>query len=242
MEKATLMQIPAVALRGLVIMPGMIIHFDLSREKSIRAVEQAMVDKQMLFVVTQKDENVEEPCREDLYDIGTIAKLKQMSKLPNGIVRVLVEGVKKGRLFEIDALTDDYLLADVESVQTVTSLETNEHEAMLRQLRDLFHGYAALYPKNGKLLDKKLESLKNLDLMVDVIASSLPLSTESKQQVLSAIELQERYDTLSSILYNEIQVGTIRKELSDKIQKKVNKHQKDYLLRKTHHSLQVHHE
>ena len=237
MEETTLMQIPAVALRGLVIMPGMIIHFDLSREKSIRAVEQAMVDKQMLFVVTQKDESIEEPAREDLYDIGTITRLKQMSKLPNGIVRVLVEGVERGRLFDIDALTDDYLLAEVESAKTETIADANETEAMLRQLRDLFHNYAAINPKNGKVLDKKLDTLRNLELMMDIIASSLPLPTESKQQVLGALSVQERYDALSTILYNEIQVGTIRKELSDKIQKKVNKHQKDYILREQLHAI-----
>ena len=232
MEETKELKVPVVALRGLSILPGMIIHFDLSREKSVRAVEQAMVGGQILFVVSQREESVEEPSKEDLYEVGTITRLKQMSRLPSGIVRVLVEGMERGRLKEIDKETPEYLLADVEKMaDNPEQLEEAQKEAMIRQLRDLFRNYSAFNPKNGKILEKKLDLIKNLAVMIDVITSSLPLSVDSKQQILSAEELQKRYDILSAILYNEIQISMIRKDLTEKMQKKVNKNQKDYLLR-----------
>lgn len=232
MEETKELKVPAVALRGLSILPGMIIHFDLSREKSVKAVEQAMVGGQVLFVVAQRDEGTEDPAQEELYNVGTITRLKQMSRLPNGIVRVLVEGQERGRLLRIDPEIKEYLLASVEKMpKEPVQPEDTQKEAMLRQLQDLFHRYSALNPKNGKILDKKLDLLKNLSVMMDVITSSLPLSVENKQKVLEAESLQERYDILSAILYNEIQIGLIRKDLTEKMQKKVNKHQKDYLLR-----------
>lgn len=232
MEDTFELKIPAVALRGLCILPGMIIHFDLSREKSIHAVEQAMVGGQLLFVVAQRDESVENPGKEELYSMGTITRLKQMSRLPNGIVRVLVEGQERGRLMDVDSETADYLLADVQKLsQTESEPDDTQKEAMLRQLRDLFRNYSVLNPKNGKILEKKLELIKNLVVMMDVMTSSLPLSVDSKQKILEAEEIQERYDLLSAMLYNEIQIGMIRKDLTEKMQQKVNKNQKDYLLR-----------
>lgn len=232
MEDTVELKMPAVALRGLCILPGMIIHFDLSREKSIHAVEQAMVGGQLLFVVAQRDESVENPGKEELYGMGTITRLKQMSRLPNGIVRVLVEGQERGRLMDVDSGTADYLLADVQKLsQTENEPDDTQKEAMLRQLKDLFRGYSALNPKNGKILEKKLDLIKNLAVMMDVVTSSLPLSVDSKQKILEAEEIQERYDLLSAILYNEIQIGIIRKDLTEKMQQKVNKNQKDYLLR-----------
>lgn len=228
----TNLQIPAVALRGLSILPGMIIHFDLSREKSIRAVEQAIVGEQHLFVISQKDEGVEMPGMEDLYEVGTITRLKQMSKLPNGIVRVLVEGTGRGRLCGLAPKMEEYLLAEVEPLaDDFEDLDENQKEAMLRELKELFHNFSALNPKNGKILDKKLESMHNLVVAIDTITSSLPISISAKQTVLATENIKERYAFLSSVLNSEIQIGLIRKELSEKLQKKVNKQQKDYILR-----------
>lgn len=228
----TNLQIPAVALRGLSILPGMIIHFDLSREKSIRAVEQAIVGEQHLFVISQKDEGVEMPGMEDLYEVGTITRLKQMSKLPNGIVRVLVEGTGRGRLCGLAPKMEEYLLAEVEPLaDDFEDLDENQKEAMLRQLKELFHNFSALNPKNGKILDKKLESMHSLVVAIDTITSNLPISVSAKQTVLATESIKERYAFLSSVLYSEIQIGLIKKELSEKLQKKVNKQQKDYILR-----------
>lgn len=225
-------QMPAVALRGLSILPGMIIHFDLSREKSIHAVEQAMMGQQYLLVIAQKDEHAEEPEAEDLYEIGTVARLKQMSRLPSGIIRVLVEGIARGRLLRMDETVKEYLLAEVEQLTDKDEdIDDISREAMLRQLRELFHNYSGINPKNGKIMDKKLPAMQDLSLMIDSITSSLPLSVSTKQSILAAVSLKERYDILSFVLYNEIQVGMVRKDLTEKIQKRVDKNQRDYLLR-----------
>lgn len=230
-EQGTL-QMPAVALRGLSILPGMVIHFDLNREKSIYAVEQAMLGEQLLFVVTQKDEATEEPKAEDLYDVGTVTRLKQMSRLPNGIVRILVEGIDRGRLLALDEAEKEYLAARVELMpQDGADTDENHKEAMARQLKELFHTYSALNPRSGKILDKKLDAMDNLALIIDSIVSGMPLPVSAKQTVLAAETLTERYEFLSSLLYNEISIGMIRKDLGEKLQKKVNKNQKDYLLR-----------
>lgn len=231
-RKQDILQIPAVALRGLSILPGMVIHFDLNRQKSIYAVEQAMLGEQLLFVVTQKEETTEEPEAEDLYPVGTVTRLKQMSRMPNGIVRVLVEGTDRARLLSLCEETKEYLSAEVELMpQDAADTDENHKEAMARQLRELFHSYSALNPRNGKILDKKLDTMENLALIIDSITSSMPLPVATKQTVLAAETLTERYDFLSSVLYNEISIGMIRKDLGEKLQKKVNKNQKDYLLR-----------
>lgn len=231
-RKQDILQIPAVALRGLSILPGMVIHFDLNRQKSIYAVEQAMLGEQLLFVVTQKEETTEEPEAEDLYPVGTVTRLKQMSRMPNGIVRVLVEGTDRARLLSLCEETKEYLSAEVELMpQDAADTDENHKEAMARQLRELFHSYSALNPRNGKILDKKLDTMENLALIIDSITSSVPLPVATKQTVLAAETLTERYDFLSSVLYNEISIGMIRKDLGEKLQKKVNKNQKDYLLR-----------
>ncbi len=225
-------QMPAVALRGLSILPGMVIHFDLNRPKSICAVEQAMLGEQLLFVVTQKEEATEEPKQEDLYEVGTVTRVKQMSRMPNGIVRVLVEGTDRARLLSLSEDTKEYLSAFVVRLpQDAADTDERHKEAMTRQLRELYHSYSALHPRSGKILDKKLDSMENLALIIDSITSSLPLPAATKQTILAAETLTERYDFLSDALYNEISVGLIRKELSEKLQKKVNKNQRDYLLR-----------
>ncbi len=234
----TTIEMPVVALRGLSILPGMIIHFDLSRDKSIYALVRAMTGKQLLFVVTQKDENVDDPKQEDLYDVGTITRLKQMSRLPNGIVMVLVEGTGRGRLCGIDEETEAYLLAEVEPVaEEAEEIDIHKKEAMLREVKELFHNYAVLNPKNGKVLDKKLEAMRDIVIIIDTITSSLPLAVSAKQHILSADSLQERYDFLSQMLYNEIQISLIKRDLTEKIKNKVDKNQKEYLLREQMHAI-----
>ena len=233
-----LLQVPAVALRGLNILPGMIIHFDLNREKSIRAVEQAMTANQLLFAVSQKDERTEEPVLADLYTVGTVCKLKQLSKLPNNIVRVLVEGLGRGKLCEIMEDVTDYLSVLVEKMPPrPDEVDDVRKEAMARQLKDLFARYSALNPRSGKIMEKKLVHMQNPALIIDMITSGLPLAVSVKQTVLETENLEERYDYIASVLYNEIQVGLVRKELTEKMQKKVNKSQKEYLLREQMHAI-----
>jgi len=230
--KVTSEYIPAVVLRGLSILPGMIIHFDLNREKSIHAVEQAMLGGQRLFLVPQKDEFVEDPGVADVYEVGTIARLKQMSKLPSGVIRVLVEGVDRARLISLTVAEPSYLQAETEKMpDLLNDVDENTTQAMMRELKSLFRSYGTVNPKIAKLLEKKLDHIPSLGRLIDLITSSLPLSVDAKQKILAAETLQERYDFLSTVLFNEIQIGQIRKNLNDKIQKKVNKHQREYLLR-----------
>lgn len=227
-----IMEMPAVALRGLTIMPDMIIHFDLSRKKSILAVEHAMLRDQYLFVVTQLDTEEEDPDTEALYEVGTITQVKQVSKLPNGIVRVLVSGESRGRLLSFAEEEKDYLLARVEAVpKREQELEENVEEAMVREIKELFQQYLQYNPKLGRALLGRLQNMNHLEDLVDQVTMSMPLGYASKQKILEAETLQERYDFLSKILYNEIEIAKVKGELTEKVKSRVDKNQKEYLLR-----------
>lgn len=227
-----IMEMPAVALRGLTIMPDMIIHFDLSRKKSILAVEHAMLRDQYLFVVTQLDTEEEDPDTEALYEVGTITQVKQVSKLPNGIVRVLVSGESRGRLLSFAEEEKDYLLAQVEAVpKREQELEENVEEAMVREIKELFQQYLQYNPKLGRALLGRLQNMNHLEDLVDQVTMSMPLGYASKQKILEAETLQERYDFLSKILYNEIEIAKVKGELTEKVKSRVDKNQKEYLLR-----------
>lgn len=225
------LNMPAVALRGMTILPHTIIHFDLSRKKSIAAVEQAMVDSQRIFLVTQKETGEDNPAYGDVYHIGTIAMVKQVIKMPNHIVRVMVEGMARG---ELHSFTENelYLEGEVEEIEESSNLQgTVQEEAMIRQIRELFSGYAVFYPKTGAALERHIQDIYELGNLLDQITINMPLNYESKQNVLSAVDLEERYEVLSGILANETEVAKIKTELSEKIRGRVEKNQKEYLLR-----------
>lgn len=228
----TVMDMPAVALRGLTIFPDMIIHFDLSRKKSMLAVEQAMIRDQKLFVVTQKSPDEENPGFDNVYKMGTITVVKQVSKLPNGIVRVLVAGESRARLLGFNEETEEYLVAEVEAVPKCEGeLEETTEEAMSRKLKEMFQTYTQMNPKLGKALASRLQNISGLEILMDQITMSLPLSYESKQDILEAETLQKRYDLLSYVLGNEIEIAKVKGELTEKVKSRVDKHQKEYLLR-----------
>lgn len=228
----TVMEMPAVALRGLTIMPDMIIHFDLSRKKSVIAVEQAMLRDQHLFVVTQLNAADEEPGADQVYKVGTVTVVKQVSKLPGGIVRVLVAGQFRARLLSFSGDAEDYLMAQVEAVPRCDGeLEKTVEEAMIREVKEQFSAYIQFHPKLGRALAGRLQTITGLEELMDQITMSLPLGYETKQQILGAMSLQERYDILSGILYNEIEIAKVRGELSEKVKSRVDKNQKEYLLR-----------
>ena len=222
---------PAVALRGLTIMPDMIIHFDLSRSKSIAAVEKAMMRNQRLFLVTQKDPNEKEPDIYSVYGVGTVAIVKQITKLPNGIVRVLVEGEFRAELVSFLETEEEFLLAEVNRLFTESDLTETEEEAMLRELKELFKIYGAYYPKIGKTLERNFADIKDLEECINQLAANLPLTYDDKQQVLAENELRKRFDVLALILSNENEIAKVKNEVSEKIKGRVEKHQKEYLLR-----------
>ncbi len=229
-EKVT-RYMPVVALRGMTILPQMIIHFDLSRGKSIAAVEQAMVESQRIFLVTQKQPEENEPDYEQVYHIGTIALVKQVIKMPKNIVRVMVEGISRGELLSLTE-KEEYLEGEIGEIEEDFRLRgTVEEEAMVRQMKELFAGYALYYPKNGAALERHIQDIYDLGRLLDQITINMPLHFESKQNVLAAVDPEERYQVLADILSREIEVAGIRRELSEKIKGRVDKHQREYMLR-----------
>lgn len=224
-------KLPAVALRGLTILPGMIIHFDLSRKKSIVAIEQAMISETPILLISQKQAEEEDPSIDGVYKVGTIATVKQVNKLPNGIVRVLVEGEKRGSLFNFTE-EKNYLLAEVKEYNLCESeLSPVTEAAMIRQLEELFIEYSRYYPKVGRSIEKQFQSKVGLEKLIDIITMNMPLDYKAKQKVLELPNLQERHDFLSGVLYNEIEIGRIKSDLTDKVKSRVEKNQKEYLLR-----------
>lgn len=223
-------KVPAVALRGMAILPGMVAHFDVSRNRSVRALEAAMMDDQMVFLVTQKNVEKEDPELEDLYTVGIIAVIKQVIKMQNNVVRVLVEGETRARLLSMEQ--EECLLAEVEPLQRDEELMAVEiQEAMLRGIRETFTRYCMLNPKPGKELARQMIEITDLDKLLDHIGNNLPVGYEQKQRILEANSLQERYETLMIILLNEINITQIKTEFQTKVKEKVDKNQKEYILR-----------
>ncbi|MGN1313434.1 MAG: endopeptidase La [Lachnospiraceae bacterium] len=232
---------PCVALRGLTIFPRMIIHFDLSRDRSIIAVQQALMEEQKLFLVTQKNSEAEEPMREDLNEIGTIALVKQISKLPGGLVRVLVEGIYRGRLMELEVVScgneqEEYLQAGIVSLEEKIEERddeefSNEDEAMVRHLKEILAEFMIYYPKIGKSLSSQVDKLTNLSHLVDQIAINLPITYEKKQIILQTLEVEERYRQMVVILSKEIEIGKLKNKLTEVVRDKVEENQKEFLLR-----------
>ena len=238
MARITKKKLPAVALRGLTIMPGMIIHFDLNREQSVHAVEKAMIKDQHLFLVAQREAENETPVISDLFTVGTIAEIKQVLKLPNNIVRVLVEGISRAELCGIDAEEKDYLLASVkpypeqQNMDAATDLDTNtELTAMVRSLRELLAEYLAYNPRMSKTLEKQFEESKNFSELLDLVAVNFPMTQPDRQHLLETIDTKERFQVLSSILTKEVDILGIKKNLQEQIKERVDKNQKEYVLR-----------
>lgn len=229
--------LPSVALRGLTVFPEMIIHFDLSRNKSIEAVERAMMGEQKIFLVAQKNPDTEEPGIDEVYAMGTVAKIKQVSKLPgNNIVRVLVEGEYRATLIAF-ADVQEYLNAWVEKTDIMTSQPGEiEIEAMIRQMEGLLERYSQYYPKVHKTMTMHMgeglvRDASYMEKMIWLITSNIPVTYDVKQKVMESVTLMEQYDTLSEILSNEIEVARVRNDLSERIKARVEKNQKEYLLR-----------
>lgn len=228
-------ELPTVALRGLTILPGMIIHFDLSREKSIESVEQAMLGDQRLLVVTQKDPDEENPDFDGVYEIGTVTVIKQVSKLPNHILRVLVEGVSRARLFGFTR-EDDCIVTQVSyEKDDMTDISAAEEEAMTRTVKETFAAYHACFPKVGKAVEDQIDDVMSLGELIDCITINMPLSVLNKQRILNAVSVRERFQVLTGILSQEVEVIRIKNELAKNIKQRIDKNQRDYILREQLH-------
>ena len=225
------MKMPAVALRGMVILPGMIAHFDVSREKSIHAVEQSMMDEQKIFLVAQRDVEQEEPGIEDLYHIGIIAEVRQVIKLQNNIVRVLVEGTERAQLSAFVSQTD-FLEVELTRCEEIDEGLSDEAKmAMVRSVQDTFEKYVTVNPRVGGEMRRQVREEKNLPKIMDLIANNLPFYYEQKQEILEAVSLTERYEVLMALLLKEIEITAIKNEFQAKVKKRVDKNQKEYILR-----------
>ena len=227
----TIKVMPAIALRGTTILPDMIVHFDISREKSVKAVEEAMTQDQKIFLVTQKDPKVEEPAIDDLYRIGTIAMVKQVVKMPKGVLRVLVEGLERAELVELEEEIS-YLEAEVAGFETEEQvLPDNLKEAMVRSIKDIFLVYCRENQKISKELSNQILDIEEIGHLVDQICINLPLGFEQRQQLLEAVSLDDRYELLGVIMSNEIEIMRLRTEIQNKVKERIDKNQREYILR-----------
>ncbi len=229
---STQLELPLVALRGLTVLPDMIIHFDLTRKFSKAAVEHAMTETQQIFLVAQKNPEQEEPKAEDLYQMGTVALVKQITKLPNDVDRVLVEGLYKAKMTKTNDCEGEYFNAVIEKIEnTQESMDEVEEEAMSRSLKEVFATYVKFYPKIGKSLGKYFSEPNKLSFLVNQVAINVPLTYEQKQELLETTDLKEQCTLLITMLMNEAQIASIRSQLAAKIKEKIDKNQRDYILR-----------
>ena len=239
---ARVLQVPAVALRGMTVLPGLVIHFDLSRAKSILAVEQAMMSDQRIFLVAQKEIEDDNPDYEEVYHMGCLAQIKQVTRLPENVVRVLVEGIDRARLIGFSGKEERYLIGEIEIVKAPLHLNEEGHiqfregaeveeEAMIRNLRELFMEFCSFFPRIGKTMLKHFEGTFSLGILMDELIESMPVTFDKKQEVLEAVDLDTRYQVLARILYEEIEVAKIRTELTEQVKARMEKNQKEYMLR-----------
>lgn len=224
--------LPAVALRGTTILPKMIAHFDVSRERSIAAVTEAMVREQKMFLITQKDPAVEQPGLSDLYEMGTVVHVKQIVKLQKGLVRVMVEGECRARLLQFFK-EEPFLEAELEKVDDENDLfiSDNAKEAMRQTLMEFFASYCEENRKFSRDLAEQIQGITDFTEAMDQIAINLPLSFDRRQKLLEAVKLSERYELLGEILANEVHVMQIKEALQNKIKAHIDQNQKEYILR-----------
>ncbi len=224
--------IPVVALRGMTILPSMITHFDISREKSVKAVETAMLRDQRLVVLTQKSPETQDPGMKDLYKIGTLVTVKQIMKLPQNIFRVLAEGLERVEVMDLD-VADGCLVADAAtfSEEELALPDEKNQEAMVQTLRTIFQDYCQANSKISRETALQIMEQTDLQKMVDQIAVNIPVFYEEKQKLLEAVDLTERFEQLSVLLENEIQVMNIKTEIQEKVKARIDKNQREYILR-----------
>lgn len=227
-----ILTIPAVALRGMTILPGIVAHFDISRDKSLRAVEEAMKGDQKLFIVTQKDTEKEDPQGEDLYEVGLLAVVRQVVKLQKNIMRVLIEGIGRAETYEYTQ-TDDYMQARVivYDQEDDEQLPEQAKSAMLLSVQETFAKYARVHGKIGQDVMRQVQEETDLLKLLDYVGNSLVISYKKKQKLLEAVTLTARYESVLSSLLQETEILALKRDFQKKVQEHVDKNQKDYLLR-----------
>lgn len=224
-------KMPAIALRGMTILPGMIAHFDISRDKSIKAVEASMNFDQQIYLVTQRDAEVDNPKLDDLFEVGVIAEIKQVIKMQNNIVRILAEGKSRGKITGFGEC-EAFLEAEIEALEEIEeNLPDTAKQAMKKSIRDNFARYVKLHGKIAPDTIKQANSIRDLKKLINYVSNTIPVGYADKQHILEANSLGERYEVLLALLFREIDVMAIQKDFQDKVKQRIDKNQKDYILR-----------
>ncbi|XJZ26397.1 endopeptidase La [Bacillota bacterium Lsc_1132] len=228
--------IPLLPLRGLLVYPTMVLHLDVGREKSVQALEKAMVDDHLIFLTTQKEVSIDEPAEEDLYTMGTITKVKQMLKLPNGTIRVLVEGLTRGKIVSFHE-EDQYFSVSVKPFEDVQEKDV-EDEALMRTMLEYFEQYIKLSKKISAETFASVADIEEPGRMADIISSHLPLKQKEKQEILETIDVKERMNRVISIIHNEKEVLNLEKKIGQRVKRSMERTQKEYYLREQMKAIQ----
>lgn len=230
--------IPLLPLRGLTVFPDMILHFDVGRAKSIKALEESMVSNQLIFLVTQKDAKIDSPETEDVYQIGTISKVKQLLKLPGDTIRVLVEGISRAEISEIVQNEPFFMAEVIEKIYVEDSSSKNETEALMRRVHSIFEEYVKLSNKVSPETMLTIMSCDSVGQLADMISSNIMLKVEQKQEILNEFHPRKRLEALLEILMKEIEILEIEKNINSRVRKQIDKVQKEYYLREQMKAIQ----
>lgn len=230
------MIVPLLPLRGLLVYPTMVLHLDVGRDKSVQALEKAMVDNHLIFLTTQKDLSVDVPIEEDLYQMGTLTKVKQMLKLPNGTIRVLIEGLKRAEIIEfLDE--PDYFLVKLRTHEDDPSVDAEDH-ALMRMMLEYFEQYIKISKKISAETYTSVSDIEEPGRMADIIASHLPLKLQEKQQILELTNTKDRMNRVIEIIHNEREVLNLEKKIGQRVKKSMERTQKEYYLREQMKAIQ----
>ncbi|MBO1515096.1 endopeptidase La [Metabacillus bambusae] len=236
MAKSNTQIVPLLPLRGLLVYPTMVLHLDVGRDKSVQALEKAMMDDHIIFLTTQKEIAIDEPKKEDIYEIGTLTKIKQMLKLPNGTIRVLVEGLERGEIKRF-VTEDEYYSVEV-SIYQDPDVKSVEEEALMRTMLEYFEQYIKLSKKVSAETYATVSDINEPGRMADIIASHLPLKLKEKQEVLETLDLRERLNKVISIIHNEKEVLQLEKKIGQRVKRSMERTQKEYYLREQMKAIQ----
>ncbi|MDK2917988.1 MAG: ATP-dependent Lon protease [Candidatus Petromonas sp.] len=229
-NKNKIVELPLIPLRGLSVFPYMVLHFDVGREKSIKALEEAMVRDQRIFLTTQKEIDIDLPTSEDFYEIGTISKIKQMLKLPGDAIRVLVEGISRGKITEVIE-EEPYFRVKVEEYISEEETEDKELQALMRAVLGAFEDYIGVSNKISPEVLLSVSSIEEPGRLADIIASHMLLKIEQKKEILEAFDPRDRLEVLYKLLLKEIEILEVEKEINTKVRKQINRLQKEYYLK-----------
>ncbi len=233
MSEQQMKTMPILALRGMAVLPGMLVHLDISREITKRAIEEAMELDGTLFLTVQRDESVETPSFYDLHEIGVIAKVRQEVKLKDNIVRVMISTLERGNLLSLNQ-TKPFLVGDVVPYswdEADDFIGESEKAAMCRNLKEIYNIYLNENPRAGRSALDKIRKTENLSKLTDLVAMHINMGYEKRQEILECLDLERRYELVSSVLMEEVNISRIREAYRNKVKEEVDKNQKEYFLR-----------